>query len=98
MPDVASHFGSVVANCSREPIGNSDREPVIGNPILQIAALKKMASKMAARAFSRCNKAQWLFRIWKVVMVIYIIIRVRSAFSLVASCVLLKYTRTDDVS
>ena len=30
----------------------SDREP-----ILQIAAIK-MASKMAARAFSRCNKAQ----------------------------------------
>ena len=29
---------------------------------------------------------------------IYIIIRVHSAFSLVASCVLLKYTRTDDVS
>ena len=28
----------------------------------------------------------------------YIIIRVRSAFSLVASCVLLKYTRTDDVN
>ena len=27
-----------------------------------------------------------------------IIIRVRSAFSLVASCVLLKYTRTDDVN
>ena len=33
----------------------SDREP-----ILQIAAIK-MASKMAARAFSRCNKAQWLW-------------------------------------
>ena len=32
----------------------SDREP-----ILQIAAIK-MASKMAARAFSRCNKAQWM--------------------------------------
>ena len=29
---------------------------------------------------------------------IYIIIRVRSAFSLVASCALLKYTRTDDVN
>ena len=29
---------------------------------------------------------------------VYIIIRIRSAFSLVASCVLLKYTRTDDVS
>ena len=29
---------------------------------------------------------------------IYIIIRDRSAFSLVASCVLLKYTRTDDVN
>ena len=29
---------------------------------------------------------------------IYIIIRVHSAFSLVASCVLLKYTRTDDVN
>ena len=28
----------------------------------------------------------------------YIIIRVRSVFSLVASCVLLKYTRTDDVN
>ena len=28
---------------------------------------------------------------------IYTIIRVDSAFSLVASCVLLKYTRTDDV-
>ena len=28
----------------------------------------------------------------------YIIIRVHSAFSLVASCVLLKYTRTDDVN
>ena len=32
----------------------SDREP-----ILQIAAIK-IASNMAARAFSRCNKAQWL--------------------------------------
>ena len=31
-------------------------------------------------------------------IVYYIIIRVRSAFSLVASCVLLKYTRTDDVN
>ena len=30
--------------------------------------------------------------------VLYIIIRVHSAFSLVASCVLLKYTRTDDVN
>ena len=30
--------------------------------------------------------------------IIYIIIRVHSAFSLVASCVLLKYTRTDDVN
>ena len=29
---------------------------------------------------------------------VYIIIRVHSAFSLVASCVLLKYTRTDDVN
>ena len=29
---------------------------------------------------------------------IYTIIRVHSAFSLVASCVLLKYTRTDDVN
>ena len=29
---------------------------------------------------------------------IYIIIRVHSAFSLVVSCVLLKYTRTDDVN
>ena len=29
---------------------------------------------------------------------IYTIIRVDSAFSLVASCVLLKYTRTDDVN
>ena len=28
----------------------------------------------------------------------YIIIRVRSVFLLVASCVLLKYTRTDDVN
>ena len=28
----------------------------------------------------------------------YTIIRVRSAFSLVATCVLLKYTRTDDVN
>ena len=28
----------------------------------------------------------------------YIIIRVRSAFSLTASCVLLKYTHTDDVN
>ena len=28
----------------------------------------------------------------------YIIIRVHSAFSLVVSCVLLKYTRTDDVN
>ena len=28
----------------------------------------------------------------------YIIIRAYSAFSLVASCVLLKYTRTDDVN
>ena len=28
----------------------------------------------------------------------YIIIRVHSAFSLVASCVSLKYTRTDDVN
>ena len=28
----------------------------------------------------------------------YITIRVHSAFSLVASCVLLKYTRTDDVT
>ena len=35
----------------------NDREP-----ILQIAAIK-MASKMAARAFSRCNKAQWEERI-----------------------------------
>ena len=32
------------------------------------------------------------------VMFIYTIIRVHSAFSLVASCVLLKYTRTDDVN
>ena len=32
----------------------SDREPII----LQIAAIK-IASNMAARAFSRCNKAQW---------------------------------------
>ena len=31
-------------------------------------------------------------------ILLYIIIRVRSAFSLVASCVLLKYTRTDDVN
>ena len=31
-------------------------------------------------------------------IIIYIIIRVHSAFSLVASCVLLKYTRTDDVN
>ena len=31
-------------------------------------------------------------------VVYYIIIRVHSAFSLVASCVLLKYTRTDDVN
>ena len=29
---------------------------------------------------------------------LYIIIRVHSAFSLVASCVLLKYTHTDDVN
>ena len=33
-----------------------------------------------------------------VCMCICIIIRVHSAFSLVASCVLLKYTRTDDVN
>ena len=33
-----------------------------------------------------------------VLYVIYTIIRVHSAFSLVASCVLLKYTRTDDVN
>ena len=33
----------------------SDREP-----ILQIAAIK-IASNMAARAFSRCNKAQWYY-------------------------------------
>ena len=32
------------------------------------------------------------------VIIIYTIIRVHSAFSLVASCVLLKYTRTDDVN
>ena len=32
------------------------------------------------------------------IIIYYIIIRVRSAFSLVASCVLLKYTRTDDVN
>ena len=32
------------------------------------------------------------------IIIYYIIIRVHSAFSLVASCVLLKYTRTDDVS
>ena len=32
------------------------------------------------------------------IIYLYIIIRVRSAFSLVASCVLLKYTRTDDVN
>ena len=31
-------------------------------------------------------------------MVVYIIIRVHSEFSLVASFVLLKYTRTDDVT
>ena len=31
-------------------------------------------------------------------IIYYIIIRVRSAFSLVASCVLSKYTRTDDVN
>ena len=31
-------------------------------------------------------------------IIYYIIIRVRSSFSLVASCVLLKYTRTDDVN
>ena len=39
-------------------------------------------------------------RINDVVVIIgyYIIIRVHSAFSLVASCVLLKYTRTDDVT
>ena len=29
---------------------------------------------------------------------LYIITRVRSAFSLIARCVLLKYTRTDDVN
>ena len=44
-------FTVKVATCSREPVG-------IREPILQIAAIK-MASKMAARAFSRCNKAQW---------------------------------------
>ena len=31
-------------------------------------------------------------------IIVYTIIRVRSAFSLVASCVLLKYTRTVDVT
>ena len=33
-----------------------------------------------------------------VLKILYIIIRVHSVFSLVASCVLLKYTRTDDVN
>ena len=32
------------------------------------------------------------------IIYLYIIIRVRSAFSLVASCVLLRYTRRDDVN
>ena len=39
---------------------------------------------------------QFIFQVYS--MYIYIIIRVHSAFSLVASCVLLKYTRTDDVN
>ena len=33
-----------------------------------------------------------------VVITFYIIMPVRSAFSLVASCVLLKYTRMDDIN
>ena len=47
----------------------------------------------------------WLSYCWVALVVchfcaiqFYIIIRVRSEFSLVASCVLLKYTRTDDVN
>ena len=36
--------------------------------------------------------------LWIAAIECYIIIRVRSAFSLVASCVFLKYTRTDDVN
>ena len=43
---IASHFASVVATCSREPI-------------LQIAAIF-FASNMAARALSRCNRTQWV--------------------------------------
>ena len=35
---------------------------------------------------------------FKIIAIYYYIIRVRSAFSLVESCVLLKYTRTDDVN
>ena len=35
---------------------------------------------------------------WPFFISVYMIIRVHSAFSLVASCVLLKYTRTDDVN
>ena len=31
-------------------------------------------------------------------ILLYVMIRVHSAFSLVASCVLLKYTHTDDVN
>ena len=41
------------------------------------------------------------YQTWHIVnnsITFYTIIRVHSAFSLVASCVLLKYTRTDDVN
>ena len=46
---IASHFGSVVATCSREPIGNQ----FCKSPPL------KWLQRWRRDAFSRCNKAQW---------------------------------------
>ena len=54
-----------------------------------LSAMTSFISKVYIRLFSKLLR-QYNSR--------YIIIRVHSAFSLVASCVLLKYTRTDDVN
>ena len=65
-------------------------------PERSIEIIRKVSqSDLSAKfLFYQMNVSIFLFT----VIAIYMIIRVRSAFSLVASCVLLKYTRTDDVN
>ena len=56
---------------------------------------KKISWNVSGREKTNHGEVSCIFSYY---IYLYTIIRVHSAFSLVASCVLLKYTRTDDVN